>query len=189
MSSTRSTGRLTWGAFVLMLGLSALAGCASSIEKEPQEDKAEGAEVTKVSADRMYAGRVDATDAFVGVAVREDQNELIAYVSDGLPEGPEESLTIDAWFQGTIQDNLADLTQNGERLQALINPESVVGIYALPDGDTHLFVAEQVPVDGDAGVYWGPEPEEGGLQARAGKIVLASGEERGTSYPQFSKSR
>jgi hypothetical protein len=50
----------------------------------------------------MYVGRVEGTDAFIGIAVREETNEVIAYVCDGAPEGEPEP-TIDAWFQGPIR--------------------------------------------------------------------------------------
>jgi hypothetical protein len=186
---THDTFRLaTRIGLVTFLVLWLVAGCAGPQQKE--EKKSEAGGVTKVSADRMYAGRVVGTDAFVGIAMREGQNELIAYVCDGPPEGPEEALAIDAWFQGPIQDNQVDITaQNGEHLQAQITPEAVVGTFMPPSGQTHAFEAEQLPLEGDAGLYWGPEPEEDGLQARAGRIVLANGEEKGTSYPPYNKSR
>src|SRR5215213_9503979 len=68
-------------------------------EPTSQEQPGELVPVSKVMADRHYAGRVEGTDAFIGIAVREATNELIAYVCDGAPEGPPEAATIAAWFQ------------------------------------------------------------------------------------------
>jgi hypothetical protein len=64
-------------------------------------------------ADVRWSGR--RYRAFIGIAVREETNELIAYVCDGLPEGPPEAATIDAWFQGPIEGDEVSLTADSGR--------------------------------------------------------------------------
>lgn len=151
------------------------------ITSQEEQTEEELAPVTKVTADRQYAGRVEGTDAFVGIAVRDQTNELIAYVCDGPPQGPPEEATIEAWFQGTIENAEASLTADGgeERLQAILMADAVPGTFTGTDGQTHTFVAEPVDLEGGAGLFWS-EPIEGeGLSSRDGTIVLPDGEERG----------
>ncbi len=170
-----------------MLCLLVVVGCAGGgegeqeQEKQDQQPEEELAPVTKVTADHQYAGRVEGTDAFIGVAIREQTDELIAYVCNGPPEGPPEAATIEAWFQGPIENDEASLSADGgeERLQALLTPEAAAGTFVDVEGQAYIFEAEQVDVEGDAGLYWS-EPLEGeGLSSRDGTIVLADGEERG----------
>jgi hypothetical protein len=184
--------------FVLVLTLWLTAGCGGSeggqqgqkqaseetIQKtiaSEETDELVPVTLTKVQADRMYAGRVEGSDAYEGIAVREATNELIAYVCDGPPEGPPEAATIEAWFQGPIEKEKAVLTDDSgeQRLQVLLSPGGVIGTFTDVAGQTHDFVAEPVEVAGDAGLYWS-EPAEGeGLSSRAGTIILPNGEERG----------
>jgi hypothetical protein len=194
MPARCSIARRTSIGFVLVLALWLTVGCGgggeyggSGEEKEQaseettQETTEELFPVSKVTADRQYVGRVEGTDAFIGIAVREQTNELIAYVCNGPPEGPPEAATIEAWFQGPIENDQATLTADGgeERLQALLSPEAVTGTFTDVDGQTYVFEAEQVEIEGDAGLYWS-EPVEGeGLSSRDGTIVLADGDERG----------
>ena len=153
----------------------------TSQEQQPEEL----APVSKAPADRQYVGRVESTDAFVGIAVREQIDELIAYVCNGPPQGPPEAATIEAWFQGPIEGEERSLIADGgeERLQTILLPDAVPGTFTGDDGQTHTFVAEPVDVGGDAGLYWS-EPEGEGLSSRGGTIVLPDGEERGKSKPR-----
>src|SRR3954447_17479365 len=106
--------------FVLVLTLWLTAGCGGSeggqqgqkqaseetIQKtiaSEETDELVPVTLTKVQADWMYAGRVEGSDAFIGIAIREATNELLAYVCDGAPEGPPKAATIEAWFQGPIE--------------------------------------------------------------------------------------
>jgi hypothetical protein len=171
-----------------VLALWLTSGCGGSEGGSGQEEEQASEETTpelfpvsKVQADRQYVGRVEGTDAFIGIAVREQTNELIAYVCNGPPEGPPEAATIEAWFQGPIENDGASLTADGgeERVQVLLTPDVATGTFMDVDGRTNNFVAEPVDVEGDAGVYWS-EPVGGeGLSSRDGTIVLANGDERG----------
>ena len=139
------------------------------------------APVTKITADRQYVGRVEGTDAFIGIAVRDQTNELIAYVCDGSPQGLPEAVTIEAWFQGPIEGDQASLISEGgvQQLQATLTPGEATGTFTDVDGRIYTFVAVPVTQEADAGVYW-TEPLEGeGLSARGGTIILTDGEERG----------
>ncbi len=210
--------RLISGLFFMALLMLLVVGCASEEEKplEKAEEEAgveeleqaseqtsaeeatlveEITNVSKVSADRQFAGKVAGTDAFVGIAVREDTDEFIAYVCDGPAEGPVEGVT-HTWFMGPLPENgLVDFTQDGDRLQALLAPEGVSGTVTFNDENatiepsTYSFEAEPVAADGDAGLYWGKSSEETGLAFRPGLVVLPNGEERGTSYPPFIRCR
>ncbi len=181
-----------------MLFLLLVVGCGGQDQDQASEETAtqeatqettiqgettteELAPVNKVTADRQYVGRVEGTDAFVGIAVRDQTNELIAYVCDGPPQGPPGEATIEAWFQGTIESAEASLTADGgeERLQAILMADAVPGTFTGIDSQTHTFVAEPLDLEGDAGLFWS-EPVEGeGLSSRDGTIVLPDGEERG----------
>ena len=161
----------------------------------PEEEKAAlVADVTdawKVEADRHFAGKVEGTDAFLGVALREGTDEFIAYLCDGPTGGPVEGVT-HTWFTGPLpQDGRVDLAQDGDRLRARVARDGVAGTVEFGGGEAkaprgaYAFEAEPVPADGEAGLYWGEKPEETGLTFRPGTIVLANGEERGTTYPPY----
>ncbi len=111
----------------------------ASQEEQTQEEQTQEklAPVSKVTADRQYAGRVEGTDAFVGIAVREQTNELIAYVCDIHLGGEVSSEAIEAWFQGPIEGDVASLTADGgeERLQTRQAPEAFTGTFTTVDGN------------------------------------------------------
>jgi hypothetical protein len=126
--------------------------------------------------------------------VREETNEVIAYICDGAPEGEPEP-SIDAWFQGPIEGDevslRADRGEEGsgeERLQALLRAAVAIitGTYTDIDGQSHDFEAEEVDIEGEAGLYWSVPAEE--LSSRSGTIILADGEERGTRLIDFTKT-
>lgn len=202
MSSRHSIALLMHIGVVLVLWLSAGCGGSEGGGGQQAEEAAEQASeqptqeatqeelvpvsVSKVPADRMYAGRVQGSDAFIGFALREQTNELIAYVCDGPPEGPPEATTIDAWFQGPIEADGAPLTAadgGQERVQASVIPEAIFGTFIDSDTHTYEFVAMRVDVEGDAGLYWSEPAQEQSLGSRVGTIVSADGEERGKRRP------
>jgi hypothetical protein len=126
--------------------------------------------------------------------VREETNEVIAYICDGAPEGELEP-SIDAWFQGPIEGDevslRADRGEEGsgeERLQALLRAAVAVitGTYTDIDGQSHDFEAEEVDIEEEAGLYWSEPAEE--LSFRSGTIILADGKERGTRLIDFTKT-
>jgi hypothetical protein len=145
----------------------------------------EQAPFTKVTADRQYAGRVEGTNALIGIAVRDQTNELIAYVCDMPPQGQPGATSIEAWieawFQGPIEGDQASLVADGgeEQLQAVLTPADTTGTFTDVDGQTYTFLAPLVDPEGKAGLHW-TEPIEGeGLSARGGTIILPDGEKRG----------
>jgi hypothetical protein len=152
---------------------------------ESTQEEEELLPVTKVSAARMYVGRVAGIDAFIGIAVQDQTNELIAYVCNGPPAGPPEAATIEAWFQGPIEGDAASLRADGgdEQLRGNVNPGSITGTFTDQDGQTHDFQAEPVDPEGNAGLYWTQLTEGEGLSSRGGTIILTDGEELGKRKP------
>jgi hypothetical protein len=92
-------------------------------------------------------------------------------------EGDEVSLRADRGEEGSAE----------ERLQALLRAaEAVTGTFTDIDGQKHDFEAEEVDIEGEAGLYWSVPAEE--LSFRSGTIILADGEERGTRLIDFTKT-
>ncbi len=191
MPARRSIARLMSTGVMFLVGSLVVIGCGSvgqgggqqqqeqASEESTQEE--ELAPVTKVQADRMYAGRVAGTDALIGVAVREQTNELVAYVCDGPPQTAE-AATIEAWFRGPIEGNEVALTADGgdEQLLGNLNPAgSITGTFTDAYGQTYDFRAEPVDPAGEGGLYWTQPVEGEGLSSRGGTILLDDGEERG----------
>lgn len=112
-----------------VLAVSALLGCTS----ESADD-----------APRHFVGRVDGTDAFVGVVLGDDA--LFAYVCDGTPA----TTTISSWFVGTT---LSASNPSGSSLDAAREGDGLEGKYVSPDGDSHPVTAEAAI--SPSGLYFG----------------------------------
>lgn len=120
-----------------------------------------------------WAGEIEGTDVFVGIA--SNGHEVMAYICDGD--------TISQWFHGEEGiDNLdlnagtADLSAGGARFQAQLTQETATGTVTLADGQTFNFTAGRA--SGDAGLYR-LEETVNNEQLITGWVVLPSGELRG----------
>ncbi len=162
-----------------MLFLLGAVSCGGS--DEGGQGQEELAPVSKVTAERQYVGRVEGTEALIGIAVRDQTSELIAYICDGPPDSTAEEPIFEAWFQGPIEGDQVSLTADGseDQLQVVLRPEDANGTFTDVDGQSYSFVARPVARESETGLYWTKPLEGEGLSTRGGTIVLADGEEKG----------
>ena len=98
---------------------------------------------------------MEGTNAFIGITIRDQTNELIAYVCDGPPQGPPEEATTEAWFRGLIEgDEVSLIADGGEKqLRSLLTPRDATETFTDVAGQTYTFVAQLVDPEGEAGLY------------------------------------
>ena len=105
-------------------------------------------------------------------------------------EGPSRRSTLGSRVQLEGDEEVSLRAANSgedEHLQALLRAaEAVTGTFTDIEGQTYAFEAEEVDVEGEAGLYWSVPDEE--LSLRSGTIILADGEERGTRLVNFTKT-
>lgn len=121
-------------------------------------------------------GRVDASDALVGIVVT--GNDVVAYVCDGA--------SLAQWFTGTLQGNLLDLSAaNGTRLTAEFQRpantgelQAAKGTFRSAEGKSLAFATAATGGLGRAGLYRGTGAA-GNTSLTMGVIVLPDGTLRG----------
>lgn len=117
----------------------------------------------------MFVGKVEGTDAFIGVKNR--AGEVTAYLCD--------SKELAVWMTGTATGDAFSAASGPVSLTGSLGSDGkqLTGSVTLPDGSKHAFSADLAT--GSAGLY-----EARGLDGenvvRAGWVRLASGEQRGS---------
>jgi hypothetical protein len=100
--------------------------------------------------DASFVGRVEGTDALIGLTPYEGQ--LLAYVCDGDPAELGGDADISAWLDGPITDGLFALSNDGGvRLEGRQTATGFEGTVTLEDGSVHGFAA--TAAEGDEGLY------------------------------------
>jgi hypothetical protein len=161
---------------LLLVGLLALCGVFAPVAARAQDVPNQAAS--------MFVGRVEGTDAFIGLSTNGDA--VFAYVCDGASAG------IADFFSGTAgnasngalalpADDTSDVlflyTDAAGLLDAMASGKSLVGAFQTSDGAVHYFTAE--PASGPGAIYRMNEPLLGGVQSEGGWVVLNDGEIRG----------
>ena len=134
----------------------------ADLDRQLKEIKAETA--------TRFVGKVEGTDAFIGVENR--ASELTAYVCD--------SKNLAVWMTGKVSGNAFSAANGPVSMTGTLSGDGkqLTGSVALPDGSKHAFTADQAQPP--AGLYEARAPAEKGI-VRAGWVVLANGEQRGAA--------
>lgn len=143
-------------------GSSVSAKDRAAFEKQLKEVKSE--------KPTRFVGKVDGTDAFIGIEQRGDV--VKAYICD--------SKQIAVWMDGKASGDTLSAAKGPVSMTGTVasGGQQVTGSVTMPDGTTHAFSADLAT--SPAGLYQAFAPE-GGKVTRAGWVVLASGEQRGNA--------
>lgn len=121
------------------------------------------------SPPRELVGKVETTDAFIGLVVNQDR--VVGYVCDGT----DATVSLSIWFSGAVSKDAFDITAAGVRFVGTVASGKVAtGTVTLTDGSTHAFSTEVATPP--AGVYADTTSFAGDL---FGWIVLNDGSARG----------
>jgi hypothetical protein len=131
-----------------------------------------------------FVGRVEGTEAFIGIGPAAEAAQVVAYLSDGDPGKVGRKGSTSEWFVGSGTEGQIDLTsRNGVRLQAKIEGDTAAGTLAFQGGRTLDFTAERAK--GKAAGLYREEASVGDAAYLLGWVVLNDGRARGSSYPPF----
>lgn len=145
----------------------------STVSTVSAEDRAEfDKQVKEVKAETAtrFVGKVEGTDAFIGIRKRADA--VTAYVCD--------SKELAVWMDGKVSGDAVTAAKGQASLTGTLasGGKQITGSVRLPDATTHTFSADLAA--SPAGLYEAFAPDDGGT-IRAGWVVLASGEQRGNA--------
>ena len=144
------------------------AGSTVSAEDRAEFEK----QLTEVKSEKptRYVGKIDGTDAFIGIERRGDS--VKAYICD--------SKQVAVWMDGTASGDTLSASKGPVSMTGTVGSggKQVTGSVTMPDGSKHVFTADQATPP--AGLYQAFAPEDGAI-TRAGWVVLANGEERGAA--------
>ena len=177
MPERRGDRRLALPAMLIVVTLTVLGACDRQRPRAARE--------ARLRIDPSFVGRVEGTDAFVGIARPSEGAQVLAFLSDGRPAEMGRRGATSEWFVGVGGENgEIDLTsRNGVHLQARMGEESVTGTLTFQGGRMLEFAAQRAKGD-KAGLYR-EEASVGDVAYLLGWIVLNDGKERGASFPPF----
>ena len=153
---------------ILLLTLVVLAATACDVVSATPTARPTATAGTAEAGPLKYAGSVGGTRTFAGIVA--DGESTAALVTDGT-----ESVSVFAWFTGTVKEGAFTATSNNIVFSAHIGGDSASGTLTIPDGRVLNFVLPRVR--GGAGVYRA-ESNTVGQPYTAGWIVLPNGEQR-----------
>ena len=160
----RSIHRTLWRfAAVALAGAFALGACGGD------DGGGGGNEASKSKFGGSFVGKVEGTDAFVGIVADEDADEALAYVCD--------SAGITEWFHPGVRngDEFSAVSPDGSVLVATGGKDAFEGQVILADG-AHAFTADKAT--GDAGLFRLQQTVDG-TDYLAGWVELPDGTFRG----------